>query len=309
MSGTNALKEAVERDPDLDWEQDFVQKARGNAFYQRVLREGLFSDMSQALGAVQDKVVAAAKRMAVGRDIIWMVPTDQPLTRFYLAKRGAVSRVGETKGLEIGERFTKTDIQLTYEYIYDAAFTRSYIEDVPFFVLERAPADGGQLLEEQLTKDIMALYEGVAAGNLAGGAEISATNAGTLAWADIVKARQVVRREGFNPDVCIVHPDQIADLWSDDKFIHGFYFGEKVDVERGLLGSTYLGLRIVETDLATAAKCHVLDSRVAAACLVRRDIMAQPYEVPNELREGVMVSVRYGLGTLRTTAIARVTGC
>jgi len=301
--------EAVKNDPDLNWEQDFLVKARGNAFYQRVMREGLFSDMSQALGKVHDVAISAAKKMAVGRDIIWMVPTTQPLTRFYLAKRGAVSRVGETKGLQIGQRFSKTDIQLNYEYTYDAAFTRSYVEDVPFPVLERSIADGGQLLEEQLTSDIMVLYEGVAAGNLAGGAEISAATSGTLAWVDIVKARQAVRKEGFNPDVCIVHPDQIADLWSDDKFIHGFYFGEKVDVERGLLGSTYLGLKIVETDIATATKCHILDSTVAAACLMRRDIMTQPYEVPNEIREGVLLSIRYGLGALRTTGIARITGC
>jgi len=306
---SNRLMEAVKKEPDMDWEQDFLAKARGNAFYQRVMREGLFSDMSQALGVIQDKVIEAAKKMAVGRDIIWMVSTDQPLTRFYLPKRGAVSRVGETKGLEIGERFSKADIQLTYEYTYDAAFTRSYIEDVPYPIMQRAPMDGGQLLEEQLTSDIMTLYEGVAAGNLAGGAEISAAASGTLAWADIVKARQAVRKEGFNPDVCIVHPDQIADLWNDDKFIHGFYFGEKVDVERGLLGSTYLGLKIVETDLATAAKCHVLDSTVAAACLMRRDILTQPYEVPNELREGVLVSIRYGLGTLRTAGIARIVSC
>jgi len=68
-------------------------------------------------------------------------------------------------------------------------------------------------------------------------------------------------------------------------------------------------LKIVETDLATAAKCHVLDSTVAAACLMRRDILTQPYEVPNELREGVLVSIRYGLGTLRTVGIARIVSC
>ena len=303
------LIEAVKMEADLDWEHDFVQKARGNALYQRVMREGVLSDMSQALGQVHDVAVEAAKKMAVGREIIWVVPTDQPLRRFYMAKRGAVYRVGETGGLEASERFSKVDIDLDYEYAYDACFTQSYIEDVPFPVLQRTIADGAQLLEEALTSDVLALYEGVAAGGLAGSAEISAANSGTLAWADLVKAWTAVKKEGWTADVCVVHPDQLADLWSDDKFIHSYYFGDSIDLERGVLGSTYLGFRIVETDLATPAKCHLMDSRMAAACLMRRDIMTQPYEVPVEMREGVLLSMRYGLGTLRTTAIARIVSC
>jgi hypothetical protein len=293
----------------MDWQQDFLDKARSNAFYQRVMKEGVLSDMSQALGQIHNIAIEAAKKMAVGRDIIWTMPTDQPLRRFFLAKRGTVYRVGETGGLEMGERFEKADIDLDYEYAYDACFTQSYIEDVPFPVLQRAVADGAQLLEEKLTNDIMAIYEGVAAGSLAGGAEISAATSGTLAWADLVKAWTAVKKEGWTADVCIINPDQLADLWNDDKFIHSFYFGEQVDVERGLLGNTYLGFKIVETDLATAAKCHLIDSKVAAACLMRRDILTQPYEIPNEMREGVLLSMRYGLGTLRTAGLARIVSC
>ena len=306
---SSRLMEAVKKEPDMDWQQDFVDRARSNAFYQRWMKEGVLSDMSQALGQVHDLAIEAARKMAVGRDLIWMVPTTQPLRRFYLAKRGAVHRVGETGGLEVGERFEKADIELDYEYAYDACFTQSYIEDVPFPVLQRTIADGGQLIEEKLTSDVMALYEGVTAGSLAGAAEISAATSGTLAWADLVKAWTAVKKEGWTADVCIVHPDQLADLWNDDKFIHSFYFGDSVDVERGILGSTYLGFRIVETDLATVAKCHLVDSRVAAACLMRRDVMTQPYEIPNEMREGVLLSMRYGLGTLRTTGIARIASC
>ena len=308
MDGVNILKEAVERDPDLDWEADFLKRARGNAFYQKVMKEAVLSDMSQALGRVHEVAIEAAKKMAVGREIIWVLPTDQPLQRIYLAKRGSVVRVGETGGLEMGERFTKVDIEVDREYVYDACFTRSYIEDVPFPVLERAVADGAQLLEEQLTKDILSLYEGVAAADLAGGGEISAAAAGTLSWADIVAGWNAVRKEGWNPDTIVMHPDQYADLWNDDKFIHSFYFGELADVRRGILGETYLGMKIVVTDLATPTKVHILDSKVAGVCLMRRDILTQPYEIPKDMREGVLLSIRYGLGTLRTTAIARITG-
>ncbi len=303
----NILREAVLKDDKLDWELDFVDKARGNRFYQRVLKEYVLSDVSQALGKVHDIAIEAAKRMAVGRDLIWVVPTDTTLVRFYLAKRGKVWRISEAPPQETPERFTKTEISVDHEYGYDAAFSQSYLEDVPFQVLERAIADAAQLLEEQLTTDVVALYEGIAAGSLAGGAEISAATGGTLAWKDLVNAWTAVKKAGYAPTVAMIHPDQVDDLWNDDKFIHAFYFGEKADVTRGVLGETYLGFKLVETDLCTAAKCHLMDTRVAAASVMRRDITTQPYE--EKLREGAICSIRYGLGTLRPDAVARITGC
>jgi hypothetical protein len=104
----------------------------------------------------------------------------------------------------------------------------------------------------------------------------------------------------------MIHPDQIADLWSDDKFIHSFYFGDKVDVERGALGETYLGFKIVETDLCTATQVHLIDTTKAAALLIRRDILTQPYE--ERLSQGLVCTMRYGLGTLRANAVARIIG-
>ena len=302
----NRLEEAVRKDSELDWNEDFLEKAKGNALIRRVMREYVLSDISGALGIVHDVAIEAAKKMAVGRDTIWMVPVTQPLVRFYLAQRGAVWRISEGPPPQTPERYTTKDIQVTYEYGYDALFSQAYIEDIPFNVIQRAIQDAAQLIEEKLTSDIVALYEGIAAGSLAGGAEISAASAGTLAWADLVAAWTAVKKAGYTADVAMIHPDQVADLWSDDKFIHSFYFGEKANVERGVLGQTYLGFKIIETDLCTAAKAHLIDTKKAAACLLRRDILTQPYE--ERLNQGVVSTVRYGLGTLREDAVARITG-
>ncbi len=303
----NILKEAVQRDGELDWQRDFVEKARGNALYQRVMKERVLSDVSQALGVVHDVAIDATKKMAVARDIIWVMPIKAPTVRFYRAKRGKVWRIAEGPPMQTPERFDKVDLSVNYEWGYDALFSQSYIEDVPFQVLERAIADAAQLLEEQLTSDIVAVYEGIAAGNLAGGAEISATTSGTLAWKDLVNAWTAVKKAGWNATVAMIHPDQIADLWNDDKFIHSFYFGEKVDVERGVLGSTYLGFKIVETDLCTAAKCHLIDTTKAAVLGLRRDLLTQPYE--EKLNQGAICAMRYGIAKLRESAVARITGC
>lgn len=306
----NLLKEAVVRDPDLGehtWKESFVGKARSNVLFQRVMKEYVLSDVAQALGKMHDVAVEAAQKMAVGRDLIWVVPVTSPKVRFYLSKRGTAWRISDGPPLQTSEHFETVDISVSYEYGYDALFSQAYLEDVPFNVIERAIRDAAQLLEEQLTKDIVSLYEGISAGDLAGGAEISADTNGTLSWADLVEAWTTVRKAGYTPDVAMVHPDQVADLWNDDKFIHSFYFGDKVDVGRGVLGETYLGFRIVETDLCTATKVHLIDTSKAAVLLLRRDILTQPYE--ERLSQGVICTIRYGLGALRKDAVARIVNC
>jgi hypothetical protein len=306
----NVLMEAVTRDPDLGenaWKESFVGKARGNILYQRTMKEYVLSDVAQALGKVYDLAVEAAKKMAVGRDLTWVVPTATPKVRFYLSKRGTAWRVSDGPPLQTLEHFETVDVSVNHEYGYDALFSQAYLEDVPFNVIERAVQDASQLLEEQLTTDVVSLYEGISAGDLAGGAEISANSSGILAWADLVKAWTTVRKAGYTPDIVMVHPDQVADLWNDDKFIHSFYFGDSVDVSRGVLGETYLGFRIVETDLCTSAKAHLVDTSKASVLLLRRDILTQPYE--ERLSQGIICTIRYGLGALRKDAVARIVNC
>jgi len=307
MAKTNYLQEAVRRDGDLNWDIDFVEKAKSNSLFRRVMKEYMLSDVSGALGIVHDISIEAAKKMAVGRDLIWVIPVSSPKVRFYLAKRGKAWRISEGPPLQTPERFETVDVTVDYEYGYDALFSQSYLEDIPFNVIQRTIQDAARLLEEQLTSDIIALYEGISSSNLAGGTEISADTSGTLAWADLVEAWTAVKKGGYNANVVMIHPDQIADLWNDDKFIHSFYFGERVDVERGVLGETYLGFKIVETDLCATTKVHLIDTVVAAALLMRRDILTQPYE--ERLSQGVVCTMRYGLGTLRADAVARIVNC
>jgi len=301
--------EAVLKDSDFGesgWQTTFIEKARGNAMVQRALKEYVTNDISGALGRIYDVAIEAAKKMAVGRDIIWVIPTQETSVRFFKAKRGKMWPINQGPPLQTPERFTTKDINVNKEYGYDALFSQSYLEDVPFNVIERAIKDAAQLVEENLTSDIVALYEGISAANLAGGAEISAGTGGTLAWKDLVNAWTAAKKAGHVPDVALLHPDQVADLWNDDKFIHSFYFGDKVDVTRGVLGETYLGFRIVESDLCTATKVHLIDTTKAAALLMRRDLTTQPYE--EKLAQGIITTIRYGLGTLREDAVARITG-
>jgi len=99
---------------------------------------------------------------------------------------------------------------------------------------------------------------------------------------------------------------EVADCWTEDKFIHGFYFGEQVDVRRGVLGDLYLGMRVLSSSKCTAATVIALE-RAYAMLLVRRDIITEPFENPKADRYGVVASERIGLGITRTEAVGKMT--
>ena len=306
----NTLKEAVLRDPEFgeqSWKDFFLEKAENNIIYKKAMKEYILSDVSQALGKVHDIAVEAAKKKAIGRELIWTIPVKEPLTRFYLAKRGKAWRISETSPQQTPERFETIDVSVNYEYGYDALFSQSYIEDLPFDVIKKALEDAAQILEEQLTRNVTTLYKSIPPSELAGGTEIEAHTTGTISWTDLVKAWTEIKKTGCHADAALIHPDQFADLWNDDKFIHSFYFGEKLDVKRGLLGESYLGFTIIETDLCIPGKCHLIDTKKAAVLTLRRDILTQPYE--ERLSQGVICTIRYGLGALRKNAVARIVNC
>ena len=48
-----------------------------------------------------------------------------------------------------------------------------------------------------------------------------------------------------------------------------------------------MGLRLVEADLCTATKCYLIDTRVASALVMRRDIVTQTYG--DKLQEGAIL--------------------
>lgn len=304
---TNRLKESVERDKELGptkW-AEMVKEAESNKLLRRFIKEGLLSDMAQALGVAHDVVIQAAQKMAVGREIIWIVPTTEPLVRFYLRSRSSRWAMADGPSLVVPGRHTTVDIELDKEWGQDALFSKSYIEDTPYAVLEQEVGEMGQLLEEGLCTDVLTLYDSVAEADLAGGANVDVTSSGTLAWEDIVKAWKTMQKAGRTPDFLVIHPDEAADLWADDKFIHQFYFGSMVDVSRGILGTSYLGFKILETDLfPTTDYAYMVDLNKASACILRRDITPEPYK--EKLKEGLIATMRYGMKMLDPTGLVRI---
>jgi len=287
------------------------QRLAQNPFMEAVLRaglkEGLLSDMAGALGQMQDQVVRAAEPGLIGRQIIEVQPTKEALVRFPKAKNGRAYVMAEGgQVLSVPRTYETTDIKTDVEIKHEWDTTKRFLEDATWPAVQDLNGEAGRTIAERETERVLTLYDGIAAADLAGGAVYN--GAGALTWAGIVGFWKRIKKENFNATVIVINPEQLADLWEDDKFIHSFYFGELVDVARGVLGQTYLGMKVVYSTKVTDGAVYAVDTSIAAKMLVRRDVLVEPFEDPRADKYGAVATERIGLGVLRSKGVARGTG-
>ena len=296
------------KDPEVKQEiPGIVERAKSNLFFQRYMKEAVLSDMANALGKMHDVVIEAAKPALIGRETIWVMPTTEALVRFPRAKLGKAKRTAELSQTWLyPEKKDVVDVTPNIEIRAGGEWSKKYIEDASWNVMERQAAEVGRAIGELETERILSLYDGISAGNLAGGGVYN--GAGALNWAGVVGFWNRIKKENFSAKVLVINPEQAADLWVEEKFIHSFYFGEQVDVARGVLGESYLGMKIVVSTKVTDGTVYAIDTDVAAVLLLRRDILTEPFENPRDDRYGVVASERIGLGVLRNKGVARGTG-
>jgi len=302
------LFEAIMKDPEYQpILPDLLKRAKSNLMVNAVMREALLSDAVNALGKMHDVVVEAAKPALIGREFIWVLPTIETLVRFPRAKLGKARRTAELTEVWITqEKYDTVDVKADMEISAGAEYSKKFFEDASWGVMERQTAEVGRAIAELETEKVLALYDNIAASDLAGGGAYN--GAGTLNWTGLVGFWNRVKAENFNAKVLVVNPNQLADLWQQDQFIHSFYFGGMADVRRGILGETYLGMKIVVSTKVTDGTVYCIDTDVAAVMLLRRDILTEPFENPRGDRYGIVASERIGLGVLRSKAVARGTG-
>jgi len=306
------LFEALIKQPDFKAEFDqMLVRSQRNPFYQRYaqkgIQEGVLSDMAGAIGRMHDVVIEAAKPMLIGREIIWVRPTTEALERFPRAKKGKAYVMAESgKVYVVGERYDHIDVSTNVIVKHAAEWTQEFLEDATWNVMDRQVTECGRTVAELETERILALYGAIADADLAGGAPLA--GGGTaMDWAKVTALWDAIINEDFSPKVLVLHPRQVTQLWRDDKFINSLYWGEGVDIRRGVLAETYLGMRIVSSTKCTNGVAYAIDTDIAAVMLVRRDIQTQDYEDPKGGIYGVVASERVGLGVLQSKGVAKMT--
>ena len=286
------------------------EKAASHPFFKRYfevgVKEGLFSDMVGAIGRMHDTLVEAAYPELIGRNIINVRATTEPLERFPLDEKAVAYLYAEGGAARLsGKKHSTVDIQTNILAESSEEWTREFVEDATWNVMDNMVEKVGRALGEAETNKILAMYGAIANADLAGGAPID--NGGqALNWSGVVKLHNAVRGENWRPTVLALNEVQLHQLLNDDKFIHAQYLpSEHVDLERGVVGSV-LGMKVLASTLVPNGVAYAIDTRVAAVMLLRRDITVEDWEDPRTGEFGVRATTRFGLGVLRSKAVAKM---
>jgi hypothetical protein len=271
------------------------------------IKEGLFSDSVGALGKMHDTLIQAAHPNLIGRSIINVLPTTEQMERFPLDVNAIAYRYAEGAITRLSGKKTSTvDIYTNILAEASEEWTKEFAEDATWNVMNNMVEKVGRALAKDETQRILALYAAVATGDLAGSAEVAGGNA-PLSWAGLLSIHNAVEGEDWSPDVLSCNTMQKHQLLNDDKFVNSVYLpSSETDVTQGSIGNV-LNMKVQSTTLVTNGVAYAIDTRVAAVMLLRRDITIEDWVDVRNGKYGVRATTRFGLGILRSKAIARMT--
>jgi HK97 family phage major capsid protein len=271
------------------------------------VREGLFSDAVSAIGRLHDTLVQAAYPEMIGRGIITVRPTTEAMERFPLDEKAVAYRYAEGAVTRLsGKKNGTVDVYTNVTAESSEEWTREFLEDATWNVMDSMAEKVGRALGEEETNSIIALYAAIDDADLAGGDTVDHEGA-AMNWNGLVKLHDTVRKENWRPTVLALNETQLHQLFTDDKFIHAQYLpAGQTDLEQGSIG-TVLGMRVQASTLVPNGTAYALDTRVASVMLLRRDVTVEDWEDIKNGKYGVRATTRFGVGVLRSKAIAKMT--
>ena len=100
---------------------------------------------------------------------------------------------------------------------------------------------------------------------------------------------------------------QSHQLLNDDKFIKSVYLpSSQTDIAQGTIGNV-LGMSVqISTEIPNGT-AYAIDTRVASVMLLRRDLTVEDWYDAKTGKSGVRGTSRFGLGILRSKAVAKMT--
>jgi hypothetical protein len=291
--------------------ENLRHKANVHPFLKRYcevgVREGLFSDAVKAIGRLHDTLVQAAYPEMIGRSIITVRPTTEAMERFPLDEKAVAYRYAEGAATRLsGKKNSTVDVYTNITAEASEEWTREFLEDATWNVMDSMVEKVGRALGEEETNRVIALYAAIADEDLAGGEPIDQGGA-AMNWSGMVKLHDTIREENWRPTVLALNERQLHQLLTDDKFIHAQYLpAGQTDLEQATVTSV-LGMRVQASTLVPNGTAYALDTRVASVMLLRRDITVEDWEDIKNGKYGVRATTRFGVGVLRSKAIAKMT--
>ncbi len=290
--------------------EKFVKRVSEHPFFkhyrERGVREGLFSDMVGALGRMHDTVVKCAYPELIGRNIIAVRPTEKSRERFPLDHKAVGYSYAEGTSTRLSGAKNGA-VEVNADIIAEASecWTYEFVEDSTWNVMENMVEKVGRALGQEETSIVLSLYGNIANSDLAGAVPIDQGDR-VMDWKAVIRLYDAVRGENWRPNILVLHETQLHQLLEDDKFIDSRYLTSlETDVEYGLVRSA-LSMRVQASTLVPNGTAYAIDTRVAAIMLLRRDIAVKDWSDPRAGEFGIKATTRFGLGVLRSNAIAKM---
>ena len=271
------------------------------------IREGLFSDVAGALGRMHDTLVPAAWPTMISRQIIDVRASSEQMERFpidagavaYKYAEGAVTRLS-------GKKTSFVDVYTDQLAESSDEWTREYLEDATWNVMDKAVGNVGNSLGVHETEKVLGLYAAIAAADLATGAEL-AGGAAVMSWTKLLSLWHAVKSENRGATVLAINDMQMAQLLNDQTFTNAQYLpSSETDIELGNVANV-LGMKVQSSSLVPNGTAYAIDTRIASVMLLRRDVTVEDWEDIKNGKYGVRATTRFGVGVLDSKGIARMT--
>lgn len=282
-----------------------------NLFFQRYrdlgVKEGLFSDTISGVGHLQQKILQLAYPEFIGRKIIEVRPTKEAIERFPLAGKAVGYAYAEGVACRLsGDKVQSVTINMNEYAECSEQWTNEFIEDASPNAIENIEQRIAYALARYETESVLGLYGSIASADLAGGAVINGGGE-AMDWDSVCKLHAAVRSANWKPTVLVLNPKQVSQLLLDNRFIEYEYLpSSKTDLERGEIREI-LGMRVHESTLVPNGTAYAIDKFIAGVMLIRRDVNVEDWSDPKTGTYGMRATTRFGVGILRSNAVAKMT--
>ncbi len=291
--------------------EELKRKAEANPFLKRYVamgvKEGLFSDSANALGRMHDTMVDAAWAEQIGRSIINVVPTSEALERFPLDQGAVAYQYAEGSVVRLSAKKPgKVDVSTNVTVESGDQWTKEFDEDATWNVMDRMVSNVGRAVGLKETQKIIYLYGAIANADLASG-NVLAGGGAVFSWAHLLSLHYAVRSSNWRPNVLAVNEMQLHQLLNDENFRNGVMLpSSQTDIDQGMIG-TILGMKVQASTEVPNGTAYAIDTRVASVMLLRRDLTVEDWYDAKTGNSGIRSTIRFGLGILRSNAVAKMT--
>ena len=292
-------------------EDDVRKHIEENLFFQRYkdlsAKECLFSDTVAAVGHLQQQIIQLAYPEFIGRKIINVESTKEAVERFALAGKAVGYAYAEGVATRLsGDKNQVVIVNMDNYAECSEQWTMNFIEDATPNAIDNIKQRIASALALDETETVLNLYGEVADNDLAGGEALDQGNK-VMDWNAVMKLHNAVKSENWKPTVLVLNNTQLSQLLIDNRFIEYDYLPSKgTDFEAGLIREI-LGMKVESSTLVPNGTAYAIDKDIAGIMLLRRDVKLEDWSDPKADQYGLKATTRFGLGILRSNAVAKMT--